>query len=152
MMRQASGKIYELLEPVVTGLGYELVGIEHISQGRHSLLRIYIDVESGVTVDDCEKVSHQVSGVLDVEDLIKGAYHLEVSSPGLDRPLFHAEHFARFAGHKVKVQLRSPINGRRKFSGEIRSVGAGAVRIEAEEGEISLPLDAIEKANLIPEF
>lgn len=151
-MRQASGKIYELLEPVVTGLGYELVGIEHISQGRHSLLRIYIDVERGVTVDDCEKVSHQVSGVLDVEDPIKGAYHLEVSSPGLDRPLFTAEHFARFAGHKVKVQLRSPINGRRKFSGEIRGVGEGAVRIEIEEGEVSLPLDAIEKANLIPEF
>ncbi|MEW5756957.1 MAG: ribosome maturation factor RimP [Pseudomonadota bacterium] len=151
-MRQASGKIYELLAPVVTGLGYELVGIEHISQGRHSLLRIYIDVERGVTVDDCEKVSHQVSGVLDVEDPIKGAYHLEVSSPGLDRPLFTAEHFARFAGHKAKVQLRSPINGRRKFSGAIRSVGDGAVRLEIEEGEVSLPLDAIEKANLIPEF
>ncbi|MCF6231078.1 MAG: ribosome maturation factor RimP, partial [Gammaproteobacteria bacterium] len=116
-MRKASDKLYEIITPVVEALGYELVGIEYISQGKHSVLRLYIDSEKGIVVDDCAEISHQVSGVLDVEDPIRGVYHLEVSSPGLDRPLFNEEHYERFTGHQVKIQLTAPLNGRRKFQG-----------------------------------
>lgn len=151
-MRQASPELVALIGPVVTGLGFELVGIEFLSQGRHSLLRIYIDSEAGVNVDDCGRVSHQVSGVLDVEDPIHGPYTLEVSSPGLDRPLFTAEHFARFAGQKARIMLGAPINGRRKYTGVILGVREATVVIDQDGVEVSLPLDAIDKANLVPEF
>ncbi|MDH5614342.1 MAG: ribosome maturation factor RimP, partial [Gammaproteobacteria bacterium] len=86
-----------LFEPAITAMGYELVGVEYLRQGKQGLLRIYIDSENGITVDDCGKVSHQVSGILEVEDPIRENYVLEVSSPGLDRPLYTAEHFVRFA-------------------------------------------------------
>ena len=97
-MRHAPGNIQAIVEPVVTSLGYELVGVEFLMQGHSGLLRVYIDDEDGIQVNDCQRVSHQLSGVLDVEDVIKGKYQLEVSSPGLDRPLFTAEHFERFQG------------------------------------------------------
>ena len=151
-MRQASPELIAIIEPAVTGLGYELVGVEHLPQGRHSLLRIYIDSEDGVTVDDCGRVSHQVSGVLDVEDPIRGPYTLEVSSPGLDRPLFTAEHFQRFAGNRVKIQLRAPQQGRRKFSGMLHGMRDEAVVIEQDGEELALPIGAIEKANLVPDL
>ena len=121
-MSQQAKRVQELIEPVINSLGYECVGVEYLPQGRHSLLRIYIDKEDGIGVDDCETISHQVSGVLDVEDPIKGQYNLEVSSPGLDRPLFTLEHYVRFIGETVNVRLRSALHGRRKFTGKILSV------------------------------
>ena len=151
-MRQDSHTLREILEPVVTAMGYELIGVEFHPHRGSALLRLYIDKEGGVDVDDCQQVSHQVSGVLDVEDPIPGHYRLEVSSPGLDRPLFEARDFIRFAGHPVRVQLTLPLNGRRKFSGRLVGVRADQVVLEHEGQELAIPLAAIEKARLIPEF
>ena len=146
-------RIVDLLEPSVRGLGYELLGVEFTGQGQHSRLRIFIDRDGGVNLDDCELVSRQVSAVLDVEDPIRGHYALEVSSPGLDRPLFKLEHFSRFVGSLVKIRLRNALTGQRNFKGKIVRVDDRAIVIEQEDaGEISLAHDNIDKANLIPIF
>ncbi|MDX9740252.1 MAG: ribosome maturation factor RimP [Gammaproteobacteria bacterium] len=143
-----------LLEPTVNMLGCELVAIEHVMRGGGGgqLLRIYIDREEGVTVSDCERVSHQVSGVLDVEDVISGSYVLEVSSPGLDRPLGTARDFERFSGHNVRLRTDGPINGQRNFKGLLRGLRGSDVVLEMEGQEVALPLDRIEKARLIPDI
>jgi ribosome maturation factor RimP len=153
VIRQASTKVLQLLEPLVEGLGYEFVGAEYLPQGKHSLLRIYIDkADVGITVDDCERVSRQVSSMLDVEDPIPGQYTLEVSSPGLDRPLFRPEHFERFIGHEVKLSLTAPMAGRRKLSGELKAMVDGVVKVECEGEEYEIDFDDIEKARLVPVF
>lgn len=151
-MRHAPGNVQAIIEPVVTSLGYELVGTEFLVQRQGGLLRVYIDTEEGIQLNDCQRVSHQLSGVLDVEDVIKGKYQLEVSSPGLDRPLFTAEHFERFQGHVAKLKLTAPLEGRRKFKGTLKGIENNQVKIEVENEEISLPLSAIDKANLVPEI
>lgn len=147
-------RLTELVASAVAPLGYELLGVEYLAQGRHSILRIYIDSPGGITLDDCERASRQVSAVLDVEDPIKGQYSLEMSSPGLDRPLFTAAHFAQFVGHEVKLRLHSPIEGRRKIKAVIDGVEGELIHLTAsdtdEEWQISL--DNIEKANLVPEI
>ncbi|MBB6341607.1 ribosome maturation factor RimP [Pseudomonas fluvialis] len=145
-------QLQAMLAPVVEALGYECWGVEFISQGRHSLLRVYIDHANGIQVDDCEKVSRQVSGVLDVEDPISSEYTLEVSSPGMDRPLFTLEQFAKHAGEQVKIKLRSPFEGRRNFQGLLKGVEEQDVIVQADEHEYLLPVDSIEKANIIPRF
>ncbi len=145
-------QLQAMLAPVVEALGYECWGVEFISQGRHSLLRVYIDHANGIQVDDCEKVSRQVSGVLDVEDPISSEYTLEVSSPGMDRPLFTLEQFAKHAGEQVKIKLRSPFEGRRNFQGLLKGVEEQDVTVQADEHEYLLPVDSIEKANIIPRF
>lgn len=149
-MRQAPVNVHDLIEPVVLALGYELVGIEYLPQGKHSLLRVYIDAEDGITVDDCSRVSHQLSGLLDVEDVIKGHYSLEISSPGLDRPLFTVEHFQRFTGQEAKIKLSVPINGRRRLQGKLCGVKDDAILIETDGEQLLIPLDSLDKANLIP--
>jgi ribosome maturation factor RimP len=121
-------------------------------QGRHSLLRMYIDAEDGIGLEDCEKVSHQVSGILDVEEAIHGQYTLEVSSPGLDRPLFTLDHFRQYLGQTVKLRLSSPVEGRRKFNGVISAVEDDAVVVTVENEPVTLPWNLIEKANLVPEW
>jgi len=151
-MRQAPENVQKLVAPVVESLGYELVGVEYLPQGGHGLLRSDIGTEAGVTLDDCQRLSHQLSGVLDVEDVIKGRYHLEVSSPGLDRPLFAAEHFQRFAGRQVNVRLVAPINGRRKVRGVLQGMKDDEVVLDVDGEVISVPLSAIDKANLVPEI
>jgi ribosome maturation factor RimP len=151
-MRTAPANVQNLIEPVISALGYELVGIEYLSQGRRSLLRIYIDHADGINVHDCERVSHQVSGVLDVEDVIRGHYTLEVSSPGLDRPLFTKEQFERFIGSEVNIRLSIALDGRKKFKGVLRGIDDSNVLLFADEQEFSLPFNAIEKANLVPNF
>jgi len=151
-MRTAPAKVNNVVEPAVTALGYELVGVEYLSQGRRSLLRIYIDHPDGINVHDCERVSHQVSGVLDVEDVIHGQYTLEVSSPGLDRPLFTREQFQRFIGCEVSLRLSVAQSGRKKFKGILRGIDESTVYIQMEGEDISLPFSAIEKANLVPTF
>ncbi|WP_167469009.1 ribosome maturation factor RimP [Pseudomonas reidholzensis] len=145
-------QLQALLAPVVEGLGYQCWGIEFISQGKHSVLRIYIDKEDGVLVDDCAKVSHQCSSVLDVEDPISAEYTLEVSSPGMDRPLFTLEQFALHAGEQVKIKLRSPFEGRRNFQGLLRGVEDQDVIVQVDDQEFLLPIDSIDKANIIPSF
>jgi len=151
-VRQIPAHIQAVIAPVVESLGCELVGIEYGRQGNRGLLRVYIDKEDGVGVTDCQRVSHQLSGVLDVEDVIKEQYQLEVSSPGLERPLYTLEHFARFAGHKVKLTLVSPIEGQRRFKGVLQGVEDGQVIVNIGENELVLSLNAIDKANLIHEF
>ena len=141
-----------MLEPAVNVLGCELVGIEFIPQGRRSLLRIYIDKENGVTIDDCSDVSHQVSGILDVEDPIREQYTLEVSSPGLDRPLFKLEDFDRFSGSQVKLRLRQMIDGRRNFTGRILGVEGESVRVEVDGSPQAFAIVDIDRARLVPEF
>jgi len=145
-------QLQALLAPVVEAIGYQCWGIEFLSQGRHSLLRVYIDHENGILIDDCEKVSRQISGVLDVEDPISSEYTLEVSSPGMDRPLFRLEQFAAHAGELVKIKLRSPYEGRRNFQGLLRGVEEQDVVVLVEDHEYLLPIDLIDKANIIPRF
>ena len=127
-------------------------GVEFISQGRHSVLRVYIDRPEGILIDDCEAVSRQVSGILDVEDPISGEYTLEVSSPGMDRPLFTLEQFAKHAGEQVKIRLRSPYEGRRNYQGILRGVEEQDVVVLVDDHEYLLPIDSIDKANIIPRF
>ena len=152
-MRQDPLQLGKMLEPGIRSMGYELVGIEYQGGGKGGgLLRIYIDSEQGISADDCQKVSYQVSGVLDVEDPIPGHYTLEVSSPGLDRMLFRAEDFDRFAGHVVKLRMVYPINGQRRFKGRLAGLEDGSVVIEQEGEEIRLPYEQIEQARLVPEY
>ncbi|MXS21835.1 ribosome maturation factor RimP [Pseudomonas oryzihabitans] len=145
-------QLQALLAPVVEALGYVCWGVEYISQGRHSLLRVYIDHPNGILVEDCEAVSRQVSGVLDVEDPITNEYTLEVSSPGMDRPLFTLEQFAAHTGEQVKVKLRSPFEGRRNFQGLLRGVEDQDVVVQVDEHEYLLPIEMIDKANVVPRF
>lgn len=142
-------QIHRLIEPTVTGLGYQLWGVELLSQGRHSLLRIYIESENGITVDDCARVSHQVSGVLDVEDPIQSRYTLEVSSPGIDRPLFLLEQYRNYIGQWLKLRLRTPFEGRRKFAGTLTAIEDDEVVIQIDDEEYVLPFEMIEKANIV---
>ncbi|WP_444436931.1 ribosome maturation factor RimP [Pseudomonas sp. A6] len=145
-------QLQALLAPVVEALGYECWGLEFLSQGRHSLLRVYIDKPDGILIEDCETVSRQVSGVLDVEDPISGEYTLEVSSPGMDRPLFTLEQFARYVGEQVKIKLRVPFERRRNFQGVLRGVEEQDVVVLVDDHEYLLPIDSIDKANIIPRF
>ncbi|ENQ0984915.1 TPA: ribosome maturation factor RimP [Pseudomonas aeruginosa] len=145
-------QLQALLAPVVEALGYECWGVEFISQGRHSVLRVYIDRPEGILIDDCEAVSRQVSGILDVEDPISGEYTLEVSSPGMDRPLFTLEQFAKHAGEQVKIRLRSPYEGRCNYQGILRGVEEQDVVVLVDDHEYLLPIDSIDKANIIPRF
>lgn len=138
--------------PVAEALGYELWGIEYLSHGKQSVVRIYIDSPNGVDVDDCAKVSRQVSGIFDVEDPIMGEYTLEVSSPGMDRPLFTLEQFRQYVGEQVKVRLRTSFEGRRKFSGRMTGIEGDDVVVAVDDTEYLLPFDLIDKANIIPSF
>lgn len=153
MIRSDTDDLRSLLEPAVNVLGCELVAIEHVARGgrRGQLLRIYIDREGGVTLDDCERVSHQVSGVLDVEDVIRGSYVLEVSSPGLDRPLVAERDFERFSGAVIRARTDTPINGQRNFKGTLHGLRGSDVVMEVDGREVALPLERIERARLVPE-
>ncbi len=151
-MRQAPADLTALIQMTVEPMGYELVGVEYLHPGKGLLLRIYIDGENGITLDDCAAVSHQISGVLDVEEPIQGPYTLEVSSPGLDRPLFTLEHYQRFVGKRAKVKLREKLGGRRRFEGVLQGVSDGHLLLEGEGERFRLPLDQIESARLVPEF
>jgi ribosome maturation factor RimP len=152
-MKQDPLHIGEMLEPGIRSMGYELVGVEYHGGGKGGgLLRVYIDNEQGITADDCQRVSYQVSGVLDVEDPIPGHYTLEVSSPGLDRLLFRPQDFARFAGKQVRVRLRFPVDGQRRFKGRLLGIVNGMVEIEQDGERISLPYEQIEQARLVPEY
>ncbi len=152
-MKQDPLQLGDMLEPGITSMGYELVGVEFQTGGKGGgLLRIYIDSEEGISADDCQKVSYQVSGVLDVEDPIPGHYTLEVSSPGLDRMLFRPKDFERFAGQLIKVRTAYPIEGQRKFKGRLVGMQGDNVVFEQDDMEISLPFDQIEQARLVPEY
>ena len=141
-----------LFEPVVESMGYELVGVE-FDRGGHGTLRVYIDREDGVTLDDCAAISHQVSGILDVEEPISQAYDLEVSSPGIDRPLFRLGDYERFVGQTARVKLAVPQQGRKNFKGELMGANdCGQITIKVDGELFELPHADIAKANLIGEL
>ena len=143
-------QIEQLLLPTVEAMGFELWGVEYMSQGRHTLLRLHIDAEQGITVDDCASVSHQASSVLDVEEPISGEYTLEVSSPGMDRLLFKLEQYADYVGENIELRLRSPFEGRRKFKGVLKGTEGEDVVVQVDDHEYLLPHSAVEKARIEP--
>ncbi len=151
-MKRAPEHLVNLVEPIVEGLGYACVGIEYHPHPKHGLLRIYIDNPNGILVDDCSKVSHQLSGVLDVEDPIQGNYQLEVSSPGADRPFFYAYQFEQFIGSKVLVNLYQSISGRKKIIGIIEKVMDNIITLREAEQIFEVPFDAMSKARLVPDY
>lgn len=152
-MQRADDRLTSLARGVVEPMGYELVGVEYFQRSaRSSLLRVYIDHERGITLDDCTAVSHQLSGVLDVEDPLPGNYDLEVSSPGLDRLLFTVEQIGRFRGHRARVKLAAKLDGRRNFEGVLGDVRGEVLALDLGGEVRELPLDLIDTIRLIPEF
>lgn len=154
-MRRADDRLTKLVRGVVEPMGYEALGVEHAGAGGgQAVLRVYIDHANGITLDDCESVSRQLSAVLDVADPISGHYDLEVSSPGLDRPLFTPAQIERHRGSRARVRLDRKLNGRRNFEGEIRGLSADGELLELQLGEglVVLPVTQIESARLVPDF
>jgi len=142
-----------LFEPVVESMGYELVGVEFQGAGGHGTLRVYIDREEGVSLDDCAAISHQISGILDVEEPIKQAYDLEISSPGIDRPLFKLADFERFVGNTAKIKMAVALEGRKNFKGRLQGVADDRmIVIEVDGEDFRLPYADIARANLVGEF
>ena len=164
-MADKATQLTELLAPTVEALGLELLGIEYLPAPGGALVRLYIDVPAGhdaaaadagtpqgVTIEHCESVSREVSAQLDVEDPISGHYTLEVSSPGLERPLFDAAQFARFAGETAKVALKLPQDGRRRLQGRIARVEGNDVAFDIDGNELVVAVDNIDKAKLVPDW
>ncbi len=145
-------RLISLIEPLVESLGYELVLLEFSPQGRSAVLRMYLDGPNGVTLGDCESVSREVAALLDVEDPVKTPFHLEVSSPGMDRPLTKPAHFERFNGRKAKVELAVPLNGQRRFVGTIIGTSGEGVRLAVEKNEVELAYSSISRARLVPDY
>lgn len=145
-------QLINIIQGPVMALGFELVGVEYI-RSRLPILRVYIDSENGITVDDCADVSRQISAVLDVEDPITTAYNLEVSSPGMDRPLFTIEHYRRFIGEEISVSLRIAVANRRNWKGTIKSVADNEMITLTIDGKDEVfALSNIQKANIVPKF
>lgn len=140
-----------LLEPTVERLGYELADLEARLTGRSGVVRVFIDHADGVTLSDCEKVSHAISALLDVEDPIPGHYDLEVSSPGLNRKLTKIEHFQRFTGETLKVQMRFPVDGRKRFRGRLLSSNDTNIVVDVDGEPYTLPMATIDTARLVPD-
>ena len=140
-----------LLTPLVEGLGYELWELEYSPGRGNGFLRLYIDAEAGIAIDDCERVSRAVSELLDAEDPIPGQYTLEVSSPGLERPLRTAGQFGRFVGETVFVETMQAVEGRRRFKGALTAAGAETVEVEVDGKRWTLPISGIRKAHLAPD-
>lgn len=149
-MAKIDPNLYEQLRSLIQTMGCELYGCQLNQQGHDLIFRIYIDKQKGVTLDDCTKVSNQVSPLLDVLDPFPGRYTLEVSSPGIERPLFELEHFKKYIGNSVKIRLITPINQRRQYKGILQQVEGENIYllIDGLEEKVSLPFSLIERANL----
>jgi len=155
-------RLITLIEPVLARMGYELVELEHVASRAHAVVRVFIDrppheptsnaeqEPDGVGIDDCERVSHELSALLDVEDPIPSAYTLEVSSPGADRILRTRTHFDRFVGSRVFVELKAPREGRRRYTGTLRDVADEGIALEVDRQLVSVPFEEIGKARLAP--
>ena len=150
-MRERERRLYEMLEPTVAALGFELVGVLWRDGNSRGLVRVYIDREGGVTVDDCARVSHRVTGLLDVADPVPGEYDLEISSPGVDRPLFVERDFVRFAGAGLEVTLHTPVAGRRRLTGTLGGYRDGVVLVDEDGIEHRFAIPEIESARLVPQ-
>ena len=141
-------RLIALIEPVLARLGFELVELEYTSGRAHAVVRLYIDREAGVALDDCERVSREVSSLLDVEDPIPSAYTLEVSSPGFDRVLRTRAHFGRFLGSRVFVELKEPRAGRRRYTGKLLTVDESGIALEVDQVQVAVAFTEIGKARL----
>lgn len=150
-MSKRTEQLKELLAPVVEDLGYTLWGVQYL-QGRGAVLRLFIDHEDGIGVDDCVRVSHEVSGVLDVEDPIPGEYNLEVSSPGMDRPLFELSQFDRYRGEQVQLKLLAPLAGKRKMTATLVDVDGDTLVVELDGETLRVPYSQVDRARLEPRF
>jgi ribosome maturation factor RimP len=151
-MAAARDRLVELLDPVVTGMGFEMVDLE-VNAGRSGgLLRVFIDSAAGITLDDCEAVSRRIGSVLDVADPMGGRYTLEVSSPGLDRRLVRPEHFDRFRGAEVTIKLRRLVDGRRKVRGTLVGRDEDVIEVFTEGSAFRVPLAEVDVARLVPDF
>jgi len=137
-----------MLEPAITALGYTLWGIEYVPQGKHSLLRVYLDKEGGIDIEHCAQASRQISSILDVEDPISGEYTLEVSSPGIDRVLFNLDQFREYLGCYVQLRLTENFENRRKFAGQLKAIVDDEVVLIIGDEEYTIPYELIEKAKL----
>jgi len=152
-MQKAPAALVDLARGLVESLGYIFVGAEYLTgQPGGSLLRVYIDSETGIQLADCEAVSRQLSAVLDVEASIREDYRLEVSSPGLDRPLFELEHYEQFIGEQVKIRLIAALEGRKRFTGEVLAVEGMDVLLGVDGERVSIPFVQIDRARLVPRF
>ena len=148
-MAKFEQKLTDMLRPAVAETGKELLGVEFISAGNNSVLRLFIDHENGINVDDCAEVSRQVGAILDVEDPISSEYNLEVSSPGVDRPLFELSHFQEVIGEIVNVKLSMPLNGRRKFKGILTAIENDTLIVEVDGIDYELVMNNVDKSNLV---
>jgi ribosome maturation factor RimP len=145
-------QLSQIIAPAVEAVGFEFVGIEFKPAGKHSMLRVYIDSENGINVDDCVEVSQQVSAVMDVEDPISNEYRLEVSSPGAERPLFTLQHFIKFQGEEVSLKLKSSANGRKKFKGKMSVIDETKVNLNVDGENYCFEVHQIEQANIVPNW
>lgn len=150
--RDLQNQLFELMEPTVVDLGCELVAVELTTVEGRRTLRISIDKPGGIIVEDCTRVNRSLSAMLDVEDPLEGAYDLEVSSPGLERPLQRSSDFDRFCGYRVRVQLEKEAPGRRRFTGILKTVDSGTLHIDVDGEEFELSLELVEKAHLLLEI
>ncbi|MDF1797062.1 MAG: ribosome maturation factor RimP [Coxiellaceae bacterium] len=141
-----------IFTPSVEALGCHIWHCELQTAGKRKILRLLIEGENGVNANVCAKISRQVSSILDVENLVSGQYMLEVSSPGMDRPLVKPEHFQQYVGRKVKLKLRMPQQERRQWTGELQQCDDEQIHLVTDEGELDVRLDNIDKANLVPDF
>jgi ribosome maturation factor RimP len=152
-MAVADSGIRQLLQPVVEALGCELWGVDLQTGAKTKLLRIYIDKDNDlVGIEDCERVSRQASSILDVEDAINGEYILEVSSPGMDRPLYEIGQYEKYVGEDISLRLRFPYEGRRNFKGRLTGVDGDEIILVVTDHEYLFPVEGIEKANVVPRF
>lgn len=143
-------QIEEYIRPVLEDMGYELWGCQYITQGRSSLLRVYIDKPEGIGIEDCEAASLRISAALDVEDPISGNYRLEISSPGIPRPLFYSEQYQRYIGSEVEIKLIRSMSGKKKYTGVIIMADVNNLVLSIGEERLTFPFSSIAKANLIP--
>lgn len=151
-MKQAPEHLVNLIEPIVEGLGYECVGVDYNPHPKNGLLRVYIDAEQGILIEDCTKVSHQLSAMLDVEDPIPDNYSLEVSSPGADRPFFKVSQFEQFMGSNVTVNLFVAVDGRKRITGKIIQVEDEIISLQEGEKVFRVAFAAMSKARLVPDY
>lgn len=151
-MAKFEQKLTDMLRPAVEEVGKDLLGCEFISAGNHSVLRLFIDHVNGINVDDCAEVSRQVGAILDVEDPISSEYSLEVSSPGLDRPLFELSQFQAVIGETINVKLSIPLNGRRKFKGKLEAIENDTLIVKLDGQDYELLYSNIDKANVVHNF
>ena len=145
-------QVYDIACPVIEDIGFELIDVEYLSVSGRWVLRLFIDKEGGVTIDDCVSASRELGDLLDVKDVINNEYVLEVSSPGLNRPLKREKDFIKFIGNKIKCRMAVPVDGQKNFSGSLKDFKEGMIFLKTESRIVELPLEGIEKANLVYEF